>query len=182
MLAADGAGDRLRTIRIDRRDVGESGARFRPSFGERMEMILYSGAYKSTLRRDGRIQHSSCKRFRQVKFEPGPFNALRSNDRLIRAISARDMRRKESAVHEHAEREARVQDGSRRTRVLENHDSSDYVGGRQARGVSFPNLKPSTKTFSLRLPEALLGRRMNACSFPRVPGWAALHRTDRGSR
>ncbi len=38
------------------------------------------------------------------------------------------------------------------------HDSSDYVDWRQATPVSFPNLKPSTKTISLRLPEALLER------------------------
>ena len=35
-------------------------------------------------------------------------------------------------------------------------DSVDYVDWRQARRVSFPNLKPSTRTISLRLPEALL--------------------------
>lgn len=40
----------------------------------------------------------------------------------------------------------------------ETHDSTDYVGWSQARTASFPNLKPSTKTISLRLPEALLDR------------------------
>ncbi|MFQ5487327.1 MAG: BrnA antitoxin family protein [Gammaproteobacteria bacterium] len=40
----------------------------------------------------------------------------------------------------------------------ESHDSSDYVDWRQAHPASFPNLKPSTKTISLRLPEALLER------------------------
>lgn len=40
----------------------------------------------------------------------------------------------------------------------ENHDSTDYVDWKQARPASFPNLKPSTKTISLRLPEALLAR------------------------
>ncbi|WP_133511384.1 BrnA antitoxin family protein [Candidatus Thiosymbion oneisti] len=38
------------------------------------------------------------------------------------------------------------------------HDSSDYVDWKQATPVSFPNLKPSTKTISLRLPETLLER------------------------
>jgi len=38
----------------------------------------------------------------------------------------------------------------------ENHDSSDYVDWKQAESVSMPNLKPSTKTISLRLPEGLL--------------------------
>ena len=40
----------------------------------------------------------------------------------------------------------------------ETHDSTDYVDWKQARPASFPNLKPSTKTISLRLPEALLDR------------------------
>ena len=38
----------------------------------------------------------------------------------------------------------------------ENHDSTDYVDWKQAESVSMPNLKPSTKTISLRLPEGLL--------------------------
>jgi predicted DNA binding CopG/RHH family protein len=40
----------------------------------------------------------------------------------------------------------------------EKHDSSDYLDWRQADAVSMPNLKPSTKTISLRLPETLLDR------------------------
>ncbi len=38
----------------------------------------------------------------------------------------------------------------------EKHDSSAYVDWTQAQLVSLPNLKPSTKTISLRLPEGLL--------------------------
>lgn len=38
----------------------------------------------------------------------------------------------------------------------EQHDSSDYVDWKQAQSVLLPNLKPSTKTISLRLPEGLL--------------------------
>ncbi len=40
----------------------------------------------------------------------------------------------------------------------ESHDSSDYVDWSQAEQASFPRLKPSTKTISLRLPETLLDR------------------------
>ena len=36
------------------------------------------------------------------------------------------------------------------------HDSSEYVDWSEARPVRMPNLKPSTKTISLRLPESLL--------------------------
>lgn len=38
----------------------------------------------------------------------------------------------------------------------ETHDSSEYLDWSQAEQASFPNLKPSTKTISLRLPESLL--------------------------
>lgn len=40
----------------------------------------------------------------------------------------------------------------------ESHDSSDFVDWSQAKPARFPNLKPSTKTISLRLPVALLER------------------------
>ena len=38
----------------------------------------------------------------------------------------------------------------------ENHDSSEYLDLSKAERAIFPNLKPSTKTISLRLPEGLL--------------------------
>lgn len=40
----------------------------------------------------------------------------------------------------------------------ESHDSSEYVDWSKASSISLPNLKPSTKTISLRLPESLLNR------------------------
>jgi len=36
------------------------------------------------------------------------------------------------------------------------HDTVDYIDWSRARWVTFPNLKPSTETISLRLPAALL--------------------------
>ncbi len=36
------------------------------------------------------------------------------------------------------------------------HDSAEYVDYSKAKRVLFPNLKPSTKTISIRLPEALI--------------------------
>ncbi len=38
----------------------------------------------------------------------------------------------------------------------EEHDSTEYVDWSKAKLASFPNLKPSTKTISLRLPESVL--------------------------
>lgn len=40
----------------------------------------------------------------------------------------------------------------------ETHDSSEYLDWSKAMTARFPNLKPSTKTISLRLPESLLDR------------------------
>ncbi len=36
------------------------------------------------------------------------------------------------------------------------HDSSEYLNWNSAERVLFPNLKPSTRSISLRLPESLL--------------------------
>ncbi|WP_305047124.1 BrnA antitoxin family protein [Geoalkalibacter sp.] len=49
-------------------------------------------------------------------------------------------------------------DEAEERKFWESHDSTDYVDWNKARPTSFPNLKPSTKTISLRLPEALLDR------------------------
>ena len=40
----------------------------------------------------------------------------------------------------------------------DNHDSADYIDWSQAQSVVFTKLKPSTKTISLRLPEAMLAQ------------------------
>ncbi|MBI4227350.1 MAG: BrnA antitoxin family protein [Candidatus Omnitrophica bacterium] len=37
------------------------------------------------------------------------------------------------------------------------HDTTDYVDWRSARRVQFPNLKPTLRTISVRLPEHLIG-------------------------
>ena len=36
------------------------------------------------------------------------------------------------------------------------HDSTDYVDWTQAKRAAFPNLKPTTRAISLRLPESML--------------------------
>ena len=36
------------------------------------------------------------------------------------------------------------------------HDSTEYVDWKQARKKTLPNLKPSVKTISIRLPESML--------------------------
>ena len=51
----------------------------------------------------------------------------------------------------------------------ESHDSSDYVDWSKAKRVRFPNLKPSTKAISLRLPVDLLERIKMAANKRDVP-------------
>ena len=51
----------------------------------------------------------------------------------------------------------------------ESHDSSDYVDWSKAQRVALPNLKPSTKTISLRLPQHLLDSIKAAANARDVP-------------
>lgn len=49
------------------------------------------------------------------------------------------------------------------------HDVTDYFDMSKAEEVVFPNLKPSTETISLRLPEYLLARIKQIANFKDVP-------------
>lgn len=41
-------------------------------------------------------------------------------------------------------------------RFWDSHDSTPYIDWKKAKKVTFPRLKPSTRTISLRLPELML--------------------------
>jgi len=51
----------------------------------------------------------------------------------------------------------------------ERHDSADYIDWSKAARVRLPNLKPSTRTISLRLPVDLLERIKTAANRRDVP-------------
>lgn len=51
----------------------------------------------------------------------------------------------------------------------EKNDSAEYLDWSKARLAAFPNLKPSTKTISLRLPEHLLDAIKVAANARDVP-------------
>ncbi|MHB8347413.1 MAG: BrnA antitoxin family protein [Acidiferrobacterales bacterium] len=51
----------------------------------------------------------------------------------------------------------------------ETHDSTDYVDWSKAQQIALPNLKPSTKTISLRLPQHLLDSIKVAANARDVP-------------
>lgn len=54
-------------------------------------------------------------------------------------------------------------------RFWETHDSTDYLDWKQAHQVVMPNLKPTTKTISLRLPQHLLDSVKTAAHARDVP-------------
>ena len=49
------------------------------------------------------------------------------------------------------------------------HDSTDYIDWSQAKRAVFPNLKPSTESISLRLPQFLLARIKQLANAKDVP-------------
>lgn len=49
------------------------------------------------------------------------------------------------------------------------HDSTDYIDWSKAKRAVFPNLKRSTETISLRLPESLLARIKELANKKDVP-------------
>lgn len=51
----------------------------------------------------------------------------------------------------------------------ETHDSGDHLDWSQARKATLPNLKPTTKTISLRLPQHLLDSLKVAANARDVP-------------
>jgi predicted DNA binding CopG/RHH family protein len=51
----------------------------------------------------------------------------------------------------------------------EKHDSTEYLDWKDAKSTVFPNLKPSTQTISLRLPQHLLDSIKAAANSRDVP-------------
>ena len=64
---------------------------------------------------------------------------------------------------------AQFRDEAEERRFWETHDSSFYVDWSTAERVRLPNLKPSTRSISLRLPVALLERIKIAANKRDVP-------------
>lgn len=60
-------------------------------------------------------------------------------------------------------------DESVERRFWREHDTADFVDWTKAKSATFPNLKPSTRTISLRLPIALLHRLKIRANHDDVP-------------
>jgi predicted DNA binding CopG/RHH family protein len=63
----------------------------------------------------------------------------------------------------------RFRDETEERQFWEAHDSSDYVDWSRAKRVRLPNLRPSTRSISLRLPVSLLERIKIAANKRDVP-------------
>lgn len=92
------------------------------------------------------------------------------------------MHRKERAFYEQSRKKTSDFNSEAEERAFwEVHDSSEYVDWRQATPAILPNLKPSTRTISLRLPEALLDRikveanKRDMPYRPLIKAWLAEH-------
>ena len=61
------------------------------------------------------------------------------------------------------------------------HDSSDYVDWVQAEPTVFPNLKPSTKTISLRMSESMLDEIRQLANRRDVPDQSLIKMSSRSA-
>lgn len=66
------------------------------------------------------------------------------------------MHRKERTIYEKVKAIPKFKIEAEERAFWEKNDSSNYIDWDQAQSVLLPNLKLSTKTISLRLPEGLL--------------------------
>jgi uncharacterized DUF497 family protein/predicted DNA binding CopG/RHH family protein len=99
---------------------------------------------------------------------------LRDGGRKIRVISARDMNRKERASKEPPMGKTlkpipKFRSEAEERKFWETHDSTDYVDWSKAQRARFPNLKLSTTTISLRMPQGTLDRIKIAANKRDVP-------------
>lgn len=88
----------------------------------------------------------------------------------IRVISARDMHRKERTImSKRLKTIPQFANEAEERAFWESNDSTDYLDWSKAQSVVLPNLKPTTKTISLRLPQHLLDSIKAAANSRDVP-------------
>lgn len=92
---------------------------------------------------------------------------------LIRVISARDMSGQNGGAMPKQEKHKEIPEFRSEEEEFEfwsTHDSADYIDwDRAIVSPRFPNLKPSTKTISLRLPESMLAELKRLANKRDVP-------------
>ena len=84
---------------------------------------------------------------------------LRQTGALIRVISARDMHKRSAVFMTNQTAKQAIpkfKTEAQERAYWESHDSTVHLDWSQAQKVRLPNLRPTTKTISLRLPQHLL--------------------------
>lgn len=95
---------------------------------------------------------------------------LRNQGQDIRVISARDMhKRSELFMNKSLKAIPHFANEMEEQVFWENHDSTEYLDWVKAQSFVLPNLKPTTKTISLRLPQHLLDSIKAAANSRDVP-------------
>jgi predicted DNA binding CopG/RHH family protein len=91
-------------------------------------------------------------------------------DQLIRVISARDMHRKERVIiNKRLKTAPKFASEAAERAFWEKNDSTGYLDWKKAQLTLLPNLKPSTQTISLRLPQHLFDLIKTAANARDVP-------------
>jgi predicted DNA binding CopG/RHH family protein len=55
-----------------------------------------------------------------------------------------------------SEKKPKFRDENKEREFWAAHDSTEFVDWKKSRRITFPNLKPSVKTISIRLPQSML--------------------------
>lgn len=77
--------------------------------------------------------------------------------KLVRVISARDMNRKEKRSTKHMKKQIpKFKNEEAERKFWATHDSTAYVNWADAKKVIFPDLKPTARLISIRLPESMI--------------------------
>ena len=99
------------------------------------------------------------------------FISLTVRDNKVRTISARPASEKrETNMQKNKLKPIPIfKDEDEERKFWATHDSTEYIDWDSAEEVIFPNLKPTTKTISLRLPEYLLYRIKELANAKDVP-------------
>lgn len=84
------------------------------------------------------------------------FIAFTIREQLIRVISARDMNERRTNMPTEYKNIPAFENEDDERAFWATHDSTDFLNWDDAESVVLPQLKPSTKTISLRLPEIML--------------------------
>ena len=71
-------------------------------------------------------------------------------------LSSEGINKRGKKVYNENQKDSIVKSAVEEERFWDTHDLADYIDFAQAKSAFFPQLKPSNKTISIRLPESLI--------------------------